>query len=284
MRCSVANSTGCGKSPTTDVAFSIHHVTYKEQGLRYDAGLHARQNWQWYAVVRGEVAMSMGGKTLRLGAGDSIVFSPDTWRHPKAGKKAPAYLVCEFHTDLPLQPIARRVQPIPASMRLDWIALLDELRTPLPEGGALLAHALVTRILFGLWRLESRQKPTTAVPVPLRDPQRAEALADLLDEFMERRFREAVTRESFAEAFRMSGSQCARVYRRIRNKTLHERLTELRLDEAKRLLSESTLSVGDIAMEVGFDSFSHFSQSFRRSVGATPVEFRRTGGRIYPAK
>jgi len=46
-------------------------------------------------------------------------------------------------------------------------------------------------------------------------------------------------------------------------------------------LRESELSVTAIAGEVGFTAFSHFSQVFRKVVGVTPSDYRRSGGTSY---
>jgi len=51
-------------------------------------------------------------------------------------------------------------------------------------------------------------------------------------------------------------------------------LQNLRLEEAKRLLRNSPLSVERVAQESGFNSASYFVQSFKRSTGLTPGAYR----------
>jgi len=63
--------------------------------------------------------------------------------------------------------------------------------------------------------------------------------------------------------------------------TIVQRLTALRITSAKSLLLESSLSVGQIAGEVGIVSFSHFARIFKRLVGVSPGDYRRTGGRTW---
>jgi AraC-like DNA-binding protein len=55
----------------------------------------------------------------------------------------------------------------------------------------------------------------------------------------------------------------------------HRYLTGLRLEEAKRLLRDSALSVTDICYEVGFRNLSHFIAAFRAHAGVTPSRYRR---------
>ena len=45
--------------------------------------------------------------------------------------------------------------------------------------------------------------------------------------------------------------------------------------QAQQLIRESSRSLIDIALEVGYTSLSHFAQVFRREVGVAPVQFRK---------
>jgi transcriptional regulator GlxA family with amidase domain len=50
---------------------------------------------------------------------------------------------------------------------------------------------------------------------------------------------------------------------------------ELRLRKGLFLLEESGLEIGDIAVQVGFASHSHFTSAFHRRFGINPSEFLR---------
>jgi AraC family transcriptional regulator len=58
--------------------------------------------------------------------------------------------------------------------------------------------------------------------------------------------------------------------------TPNEFRTQLRLEEARRLLAEDRLSVGDICMTVGYSSQGSFSSLFAQRFGMSPQEFRRS--------
>lgn len=49
----------------------------------------------------------------------------------------------------------------------------------------------------------------------------------------------------------------------------------LRMDEARRLLRETTKSVIDVALEVGYTNPSHFAKLFHRETGLSPSNYRR---------
>ena len=54
---------------------------------------------------------------------------------------------------------------------------------------------------------------------------------------------------------------------------------KLRIDEAKRLLESTGLSVDDITEKVGYLDVSSFRRLFKREVELSPTEYRKRFGR-----
>ena len=50
---------------------------------------------------------------------------------------------------------------------------------------------------------------------------------------------------------------------------------DMRLERAKNLLSQSSLSITEIALATGFCSSAHFAKTFRQKFGSPPSSFRR---------
>src|SRR6266404_2102949 len=57
--------------------------------------------------------------------------------------------------------------------------------------------------------------------------------------------------------------------------TPYHYVLSLRIDEAKRRLSETEDSITDVALGTGFSHAQHFSTSFRKATGLTPSSFRQ---------
>ncbi|WP_044529761.1 response regulator transcription factor, partial [Herbaspirillum sp. B65] len=57
--------------------------------------------------------------------------------------------------------------------------------------------------------------------------------------------------------------------------TVFDFLREERMKEARRLLSESTLDIGAIALALGYSNTANFSTAFRERFGMPPSQFRR---------
>jgi AraC-like DNA-binding protein len=64
----------------------------------------------------------------------------------------------------------------------------------------------------------------------------------------------------------------------VTGKTLMEFLNDLRLDEAKRLLESSTLTIEAISLECGFNATRTFYRQFRERYRMSPTEYRRFTG------
>lgn len=74
-----------------------------------------------------------------------------------------------------------------------------------------------------------------------------------------------------------------RVFHQITGLPPNKFISAMRLDEAKRLLLNTHLSITDICFEVGYNSLSTFTRRFTQQVGLGPREFRYLAERITPA-
>ena len=82
---------------------------------------------------------------------------------------------------------------------------------------------------------------------------------------------------SSAEAAGLSLHHFHRLFREVNGLTPHQYLTRRRMEEARRLLTETNRPIGRIALEVGIADPSAFSRLFRAATGFTPSSFRSSG-------
>jgi AraC family transcriptional regulator len=67
-----------------------------------------------------------------------------------------------------------------------------------------------------------------------------------------------------------------RMFRAATGYSPHNYLLNLRLERARELLGNPSISLIDIALDCGFSSHSHMSRLFHKSVGVTPSAYRRS--------
>lgn len=242
-------------------------VVYKERGPDYACLPHIHMDFQWYCVLDGEVEMVVEGISHRLSANMSILIPPGAVRAPRCAGHAPKYIVALFRDDrLALADCAGRVMGTPAELRPDLAALARDLRMPGPNCGELIG-ALLVRLIIGLRR---------ASQAPYEDGlDRNTALVRRVEEVLRRNLHKKVTRQDVGAELKLSPAHLARTYRNHTGKTMGRRLRELRIQRAADLLGDPTISVTQVAIEVGFSSFSHFSKTFKQEVGRLPSEYRR---------
>ncbi len=100
---------------------------------------------------------------------------------------------------------------------------------------------------------------------------------------MRRRLSGELSLPDMADIACLSPFHFLRVFRRVTGLTPREFLAALRIEQAKRLLVTTRLSVTEICFEVGYTSVGTFTARFSRMVGVPPGTFRRMGERVVEA-
>ena len=103
--------------------------------------------------------------------------------------------------------------------------------------------------------------------------------------YIEQHYKESITLDLLAEKFSINKYYMAHAFKREYGVSPINYLISCRIREGKRLLSETDLSLSQIAAVLGFSSSSYFSQSFRSAEGMSPTEYRKATqapGRQYP--
>lgn len=93
-------------------------------------------------------------------------------------------------------------------------------------------------------------------------------------DLMEHRLDEEFDLGRFARAADMSEFHFSRSFKKATGFSPSRYFIRLRMDRARRLLRETSRSVIDIGLDVGYGSPSHFAQIFRREVGVSPTNYR----------
>ena len=84
-----------------------------------------------------------------------------------------------------------------------------------------------------------------------------------------------------ADLARLAGLSCARLHARFIaevSMTPMDYIRQRRLQQARKLLAETDLAIGEIASRVGYNSQSAFSAAMLKSFGRTPGALRRESG------
>jgi len=93
-------------------------------------------------------------------------------------------------------------------------------------------------------------------------------------DFIGKHFSEEISLQTIAEEVSLNPSYFSRVFKQATGNTFKEYLTKVRVEEAKRLLKYTDYPLLDIAIAVGYDSQSYFTQIFKKETGLSPNKYR----------
>ncbi|MFY9417094.1 MAG: AraC family transcriptional regulator, partial [bacterium] len=93
--------------------------------------------------------------------------------------------------------------------------------------------------------------------------------------YMAQHFAKQLTLEEVARQVHLSPYYFSRLFKEREGLTFIEYLTNLRLEEAKRLLLKTEDKIEAIARRVGYGEANYFSRLFKRKVGMSPSEYRK---------
>ena len=85
----------------------------------------------------------------------------------------------------------------------------------------------------------------------------------------------SVTLEQLANYFHYTSEYTSRLIRRATGQSYTQLLTNIRIENAKQLLRDTTVTIAEIGATVVYESGEHFIRTFRKQTGCTPSEYRR---------
>lgn len=105
------------------------------------------------------------------------------------------------------------------------------------------------------------------------------ALVRVLTQIIDERPHLPFTEKELAVAARITPNHLSLLFRRHTGRCFSDYLTDRRIELAKRLLGDLTLSIGEVARRTGYDDPGYFARRFRSRTGMTPRRWRETGSR-----
>lgn len=108
-------------------------------------------------------------------------------------------------------------------------------------------------------------------------PGNKPSTAELTRLYVYENFREKITMKDICAALGRTKSAICPAFKEKYGITVMDYLAGLRIDEAKKMLLETDMTVSEISDDIGFSDTSYFSKVFLKIVGITPTHYRRNG-------
>jgi AraC family transcriptional regulator len=138
------------------------------------------------------------------------------------------------------------------------------------DSGSAYGETLAAVLAEHLVRRYGNAAPQAAEPRDGLAPAQLRRVLDYVGMNLERE----ITLQDLAQQAGTSVFHFARLFKRRTGVSPHQYLLQRRIDQARSLLGDKNLSIGEVGLRCGFAHASHFSDTFRRVTGVTPRAYR----------
>lgn len=260
----------------------------------FKAELHSQEFYEINIIMRGSADHHIGEKKMRVTKGDTFIISPNVLHgysgndsvdvyhiliNPKFLEKNSAELqsLSAFSALFKIDPLMREN----TSARLHFTLTEDEIAILLPRLDSLSAHSKSNKavdfiisnaealiIIAELCAIyDSHTKMLTRTESD--DSAFLSSIAHIYENYSDK-----LTVVELARIARMSRNAYIEKFKRVMGHTPGKFLKLHRIDVIKQMLSDTSRSESEIALEVGFYDASHLIKAFCSEVGMTPSEYR----------
>lgn len=260
-----------------DSFLSVNHCGYQKLITRSltRSRERGRVDYQLICMVGGKGLFRFGGETIEVTGGQIVIYAPGQPQHYSycAGDATEAYWIHftgyaarDYMQQFGL--LSSHIHTVGAvdEMVTLYKKIIRELSMNKPMSGQMAAaHLLELLALIGrkLQHTDDKRKGD-----PHSDIHR-------VMETMHEKYNQQLVIAELAKQCSLSLFRFIHKFKDVTGTNPVKYLTGIRISEAKKLLSESSLTVKEIAAIVGYENPLYFSRVFRNEVGMPPSEYKK---------
>ncbi len=140
-----------------------------------------------------------------------------------------------------------------------------------PAAQALDRHAAGSLIDMMKWVSFTANAVTSAIA----DVSRSNTIVGTVKAYIEENFASHITKAELGALVYLNPDYLAKLFKKETGIALNDYVSSVRVEKAKVMLADESISLGDVAMKAGFDYYSYFSTIFKRAVGVSPSDYRK---------
>lgn len=263
-------------------AVMVHHMNHRLPGMVYLPHWHPLL--EIMVVDRGRLSVTVKNSTYDLGEGDVLVINPGEVHMAESQSDEIAY-TC-FQIDLFM--ISEKVSDIQqkylrnmmfeekhflkAIIKSEVFDTFLERMLKMSDGEALTQQ--MRQLIVFLLRTERKLLSDQDKKENLMYKHSLSQIKPTVT-FMREQYYEKITLENLASIASLSGIHYSRVFKQVMYFSPIEFLNQVRGANAVELLLETTMTVAEIAMQIGLNDTNYFSRFFKHYSGMTPTQYRK---------
>lgn len=207
--------------------------------------------------------------------GDLVIYYPGVIHHEKTSANNPfQFAFLAFETKHSIDGPGNLLPPHgpnPIIFARDYryklenlfFQLLNEAKTHI-DGYEVICDGLLSSIIVQIIRIQAAISSEQGTSESLQ-----------IKKFIDQNYNKNLTLETLSEVVYVSKHHLAHIFKNEIGVPPITYLITKRMDEAKRLLSDSDMSISDISRVIGYESPNYFSQLFKKIVGVSPLYYRQ---------
>lgn len=135
------------------------------------------------------------------------------------------------------------------------------------KGSQTLIRAYLAELIIKLFRELDKQQPSFTVS--------HQKLVEQAVSYMQENYKAHINLDDIVSGVFLSKDYFRQIFKKVTGLSISSYIQELRIAEACRLLETTDESSAQIARESGFNDIKFFYQTFKKSTGMTPAEYRK---------
>lgn len=239
---------------------------------------HSHDFYEFIIMLRGNCTALINGEEYTLVKDDVVFMSPED-SHSFLGQSGDLHIIsfsvksseideaCEYIGKTAEECFGFKGHPLIFS-EPQMQSVLRFINTDINDNALVYEYKFLLSYLIKILAVKSEEGECDKCPAPI---------AAVLKE-MKKRENLKIGADALAAVAGYSRPHMLRLMKKYLNMTMYEYISEQRLETAYNDLILTNSKPEEIADELGYKSFSHFSQKFKKKYGVTPAELRKQNG------
>lgn len=248
----------------------------KVKRKRYVSSIHYHEEYELYYMLDGSTTYFIGSEIYSIEKGN-FVFIPRGIPHNTDSKNCHSNerILLSFSGDIfdhKTRPLLEalcehRVIYVPDAHLPQLEEILFKLEAEYAqEEQSLLLDIYILELLALLCRYRCDRKAHI---------QESDKIVYTISDYIRSNFEQDITLEQLCKTFAISEGYLSRKFKAVSGIGLNQYITYVRISHAEKLLSESDLSVTEIAERCGFNGSNYFTSVFKKIKGMTPLMYKK---------
>lgn len=270
----------------------FHAIYYFEFDKNYYHLPESHNFWEMVYVDKGEIITLTDGKSSTLSEGQAIFHKPgELHAHTSNGEVANNMLVISFSCQSEcMEFFENKTFTLDKTSRTLLSLFLKESENALGEissdfydktpldfsdckfGSAQLLKYHFTEFLIKLLRGGASMSFNTANTRQTTQ----DTLAEMIVSYMKNNVYTHITLNDICDNFFLRKSQLSIIFKEYTGKSPMRYYSDLKIDEAKKLLREDVLSVSEISEKLNYSGIHNFSRAFKEATGFSPLGYKKS--------